>query len=249
MSIHGLWCRKGLALALALCAAVTAVGLAAPVWGAEPATVDGQRLIERIEVHEVTVRQALRMIAKAAGDLDFIITDDVTGTIPELDLRDITAEAAIELICQSQRLYWQRKDGRYTIAGHPLGEDTPLATAKPTTVVSVAGTAAATGPSPVDVSQSGLAAGQVLPATPTVDRASPLVYKEITCQYVDAGTVALRFGGSVFQSRQSLPAQARDVRHSDGGGRDLWSIGQADTSEWAQMGGSGGSRGGSGGGS
>jgi len=221
----------------------TSLSLAAAETAPAPATDQSAPLVN-ITIRDATVREVLQMIQRAAGNIDLYIADDVIGQVPFFDVKDITAEAALQLICKGQRLYMQKQGAVYVISATPMVTDSSVGSqdAQPVSSAPGVGAGGAAGLVPTvspgsDVLQTGLSGGAEGDKTP-----QRVVWESIPCKHVDAGTIALKFGGSVITGADSgLGLLAQGTAERYGSRRDnLTSGDQANTSEFAQIGGGGG---------
>ncbi len=171
-----------------------------------------------IDAKDVSVTEALRMLAKAAG-VSIVIGSDVQGILPSIELHDVTVDTALRMIALAHGLYWYKDGDVYIVtATEPKGKTGSPAPAPAATGDYGGRGGAGTGqlPLPAQPSTIGLAQpsaslvgmdGSGIPAPPVAsgpstviadgDRDHRLVTAFIPLKYASAAQVALMFGGSV----------------------------------------------------
>lgn len=98
-------------LVLALAATgVTGAGQAAPPARvvAAPATTLFTDRLEEIDLRDVSLRDALTLISKAAGQ-NLVASDDAAKTKVTISLRNVTPAEAVQAICQTHGLFYNKK--------------------------------------------------------------------------------------------------------------------------------------------
>jgi type II secretory pathway component GspD/PulD (secretin) len=206
--------RRTLTSLLLIAALVTALAATAALGQGGPA--DDQQPLINIDVKEAPIDQVLRMLAKAA-QVNILIGQDVSGTIPAVSLRDVTVETALRMIARSQGFFWYKEDNVYVISKQPPtgavvgsgGEVTSRATGPVETAVAAPATGGAPLPgavAPGSGTPTGPSASRpsvsTIPAPPQPAEAARgleprVVPAMLALSFADAGQIAVMFGGSV----------------------------------------------------
>ena len=215
--------RPGITLVV-MGALLLALGVVALVGAEEPAPAGGPVLIN-LDVKGGDIAEVMRMLGGAAG-VDIILEEGVTGTVPNVNLRDKTVEEALCLIAQT-RGYQVRKFDPTTYLILPANATGPL----PGTPVN--GNAEGTAPPPpllpyVEIEPPALLQGAIRTdeqwAAPR--RAASIlrllqgalrtdeqwIWDKIVLTYVDAAAAAQTFGGIVLRNGEiAAPPAATEV--------------------------------------
>jgi type II secretory pathway component GspD/PulD (secretin) len=178
------------------------------LWADQPADIGSTPI--SIDAKDVSVTEALRMLAKAAG-VNIVIGSDVTGTLPSIELHDVTVETALRMIALAHGLYWYKDGDVYIVTGQPPKAQTGGAEPPAGGPARPAAPASAPGPQPALPAPSAALAGMepAVPAPPVQpgpsavvadgDRRHRIITAFIPLKYANAAQVALMFGGSVSQ--------------------------------------------------
>ncbi len=185
------------------------------VWAEQPADTGSTPI--SIDAKDVSVTEALRMLAKAAG-VSIVIGSDVTGILPSIELHDVTVDTALRMIALAHGLYWY-KDGDVYIVTATEAKAKTGGPAPAGTYSGRGGTAEGTAPAPLPIPPQPAVGGFAQPSpglvgmdtgvpAPPVSAGPSTVIAEgvrdhrlvtafIPLQYASAAQVALMFGGSI----------------------------------------------------
>jgi len=204
--------------AVIACAAPHAIG---PI-GADEITADEGSQLINIDIKAGPIAEVLRGLARF-GDVDIVINEGVTGTIPSINLRDKTIEEALYLIAQTNG-YVVYKVPPHTYIVSPPGIPGPgtgrlldpwSTTGESTPAPRSADTAT---PAPVvSPTLPPLLATQIEPSTAvrgSVKGGEQWVRDRVDLAYCDAAEVARAFGGGVLGSRTARRRPGPYVRSS-----------------------------------
>lgn len=211
-------------VAITLALLVGGLAIAGAVWGQ---TTEPDSTPISIEARDVSVTEALRMLAKAAG-ANIVIGPDVSGTLPSIELHDVTVETALRIIATAHGLYWYKDGNVYIVSSQPPKSQPATSTAAPaagpaTTVqtneaaIEIPGATAPAAPTQPAIPAPPLQPG---PSSVTEEGRPGLVTALIPLKYANAAQVALMFGGTVSEApiggSLRMPTQAAANRRNFG---------------------------------
>lgn len=221
--------------------AVLVGGLVIPGAVAWAQAADPESTPISIDAKDVSVTEALRMLAKAAG-VNIVIGPDVSGTLPSIELHDVTVETALRIIATAHGLYWHKDGNVFIVSSQPPRTQPATGTAAPAVVpattvqtneaaVEVPGATAPTVPAQPTIPAPPLQPG---PSSVTEEGRPGLVTALIPLKYANAAQVAMMFGGSVSEApiggSLRIPTQAASNRRNFGAFAEV-----ADTSAFGGM--------------
>jgi type II secretory pathway component GspD/PulD (secretin) len=239
---------------------VLSVCWVAAAMGDSDSDVSAEQELINIDVKDGAIDAVLRMLAKAAG-VNIVIGENVTGRVEAVSLRDVSVEAALQLITVTHGYEWTRQGNVYVVTAKPLPEKSGDGVAAGQSRPAPAGTGVTdpAAPMSLDTTAVGQPTAAAAPVSPPMLSPEPssvvtagaapgepvLVTKMFPLKFKDAEELAWAFGGTAVGTKlaaANLPAERLSQRRHGVGrapepyaGPDIFGGSTDGTSRWGQM--------------